>query len=68
MQRLTGIELVSDLPFECNAVRSMLRHGFHSPETQPGVFAPELECAKAFIWLIAEPSDRDCHISLLIDS
>src|SRR5580704_3516499 len=34
MQRLTCDELFSDLTLERDAVRSMLRHGFHPPEAR----------------------------------
>src|SRR5580704_8386409 len=34
VQRLSRNELLSNLPLECRAVRSMLRHGFHPPEAQ----------------------------------
>jgi hypothetical protein len=34
VQCLARDEFLSDLPFESGAVRSVLRHGFHSPEAQ----------------------------------
>jgi hypothetical protein len=34
VQRLARDEFLSNLAFECGAVRSVLRHDFHSPEAQ----------------------------------
>jgi len=37
MQGPAAYEFLCDVPFECCAVGSVSRHGFHPPEAQQGV-------------------------------